>query len=321
MKTKALISRLNDGKIHSGQSLATEFGVSRTAIWKTAQRASKEGFNLRAVRGHGYQLVHPVDLLDQDIIAKNVKSSGSRPLALSVIDEIDSTNAEVMRRLARGECVTPVVVAETQTAGRGRRGQPWCSPAGENIYLSMGLSLSGGFSAVDGLSLVLGVAVAEALECLGATPVGLKWPNDIFIDGAKVGGILVDLQGELQDGVVHAIVGLGLNVHMIAAPAIDQAWTSLALARPQQTWNRNALISALITSIANTSDTFQNVGFSEFRSSWQSRDVFFNRQIMARDGELQGVGQGINHSGDYMLQTNQGEFAVRSGEISLRFVS
>jgi BirA family biotin operon repressor/biotin-[acetyl-CoA-carboxylase] ligase len=321
MKTKVLISRLNDGEIHSGQSLATEFGVSRTAIWKTARRALKEGFKLRTVRGHGYQLARPVDFLDQDIIAKNVKSASSRSLALSVVDEIDSTNAEVMRMLARGECAMPVVAAETQTAGRGRRGQPWCSPVGENIYLSMGLSLSGGFSAVDGLSLVLGVAVAEALECLGAGPIGLKWPNDIFIDGTKVGGILVDLQGELQDGVVHAIVGLGLNVHMTAAPAIDQAWTSLALARPQLAWSRNALISTLITSIADASDKFQSAGFAEFRSSWQSRDVFFNRQIVARDGELQGVGQGINHSGNYVLQTNQGEFAVRSGEISLRFAS
>jgi len=319
MKTKALISRLNNGKIHSGQSLATEFGVSRTAIWKTAQRASKEGFNLRTVRGHGYQLASPVDFLDQETIAKSVKSVSSRPLALSVIDEIDSTNAEVMRMLARGECAMPVVAAETQTAGRGRRGQPWCSPIGENIYLSIGLSLSGGFSAVDGLSLVLGVAVAEALECLGAAPIGLKWPNDIFIDGAKVGGILVDLQGELQDGVVHAIVGLGLNVHMTAAPAIDQAWTSLVLARPQLTWSRNALISKLITNIADASDKFQSAGFAEFRRSWQSRDVFFDRQITARDGELQGIGQGINHSGNYVLQTAQGEFAVRSGEISLRF--
>ncbi|WP_018402794.1 biotin--[acetyl-CoA-carboxylase] ligase [Marinobacter gelidimuriae] len=321
MKTKVLITRLNDGKIHSGQSLATEFGVSRTAIWKIVRRALKEGFNIQSVRGHGYQLASPVDFLDQEIIVKNVESASSRPLTLSVIDEIDSTNAEVMRMLARGERATPVVTAETQTAGRGRRGQPWCSPAGENIYLSMGLSLSGGFSAVDGLSLVLGVAVAEALECLGAAPVGLKWPNDIFIDGAKVGGILVELQGELQDGVVHAIVGLGLNVHMTAAPAIDQAWTSLALARPQLTWSRNALVSTLITSIADASDKFQSVGFAGFRSSWQSRDVFFSRQIMARDGELQGVGQGIDHSGNYVLRTNEGEFAVRSGEISLRVAS
>jgi BirA family biotin operon repressor/biotin-[acetyl-CoA-carboxylase] ligase len=321
MKAKVLITRLNDGKIHSGQSLATEFGISRTAIWKIIQRALKEGFNIRTVRGHGYQLARPVDFLDQEIIVKNVESASLRPLALSVVDEIDSTNAEVMRLLARGECATPVVTAETQTAGRGRRGQPWCSPAGENIYLSMGLSLSGGFSAVDGLSLVLGVAVAEALECLGAAPVELKWPNDIFIDGAKVGGILVELQGELQDGVVHAIVGLGLNVHMTTAPAIEQAWTSLALARPQLTWSRNALVSTLITSIADASDKFQSVGFTGFRSSWQSRDVFFGRQIIARDGELQGIGQGIDHSGNYVLRTNEGNVAVRSGEISLRFAS
>jgi BirA family biotin operon repressor/biotin-[acetyl-CoA-carboxylase] ligase len=321
MKTKVLITRLNDGKIHSGQSLAIEFGVSRTAIWKFVRKALKEGFNIQTVRGRGYQLTSFVDFLDQEAIAKNLKSASSRPLMLSVVDEIDSTNAEVMRMLVRGECATPVVTAETQTAGRGRRGQPWTSPAGENIYLSVGLSLSGGFSAVDGLSLVLGVAVAEALERLGASPIGLKWPNDIFIDGVKVGGILVELQGELQEGVVHAIVGLGLNVHMTEAPDIDQPWTSLALARTQQTWNRSALVSSLTASIVDASEKFQQVGFAGFRDSWQSRDEFFNRELMARDGERQGIGQGVDSSGNYVLRTDKGEFSVRSGEISLRAAS
>jgi len=321
MKTKVLITRLNDGAIHSGQSLAAEFGVSRTAIWKLVRRALQEGFDIQTVRGRGYQLKSLVDFLDWEIIAKNVESASSRPLALTVIDEIDSTNAEVMRILARGELAMPVVTAETQTAGRGRRGQLWSSPAGENIYLSMGLSLSGGFASVDGLSLVLGVAVAEALERLGAAPVGLKWPNDIFIDGVKVGGILVELQGELQEGVVHAIVGVGLNVHMTEATNIDQSWTSLTLARPQLAWNRSVLVSSLITSIIDASDKFQRVGFAGFRDSWQSRDEFFNRELMARDGERQGIGRGIDVSGNYVLHTDEGDLSVRSGEISLRAAS
>lgn len=321
MKTKVLITRLNDGKVHSGQSLATEFGVSRTAIWKLVRRALKESFDIQTVRGRGYQLVSPVDFLDREIIIKNVGSASSQPVTLSVVDEIDSTNAEVMRMLVTGGRALPVVAAETQTAGRGRRGQPWSSPAGDNIYLSVGLSLSGGFSAVDGLSLVLGVAVAEVLERLGAAPVGLKWPNDIFIDGFKVGGILVELQGELQEGVVHAIVGLGLNVHMTEAPDIDQPWTSLALARPQLNWSRSALVGNLIAGIVDASDKFQRVGFAGFRDSWQSRDEFFNRELVARDGKWQGIGQGIDGSGNYMLRTDEGEFSVRSGEISLRAAS
>jgi BirA family biotin operon repressor/biotin-[acetyl-CoA-carboxylase] ligase len=318
MKTKVLITRLNDGKIHSGQSLAAEFGVSRTAIWKLVRRALQEGFDIQTVRGRGYHLKGHVDFLDKEIIAKKVESGSSQPVALTVIDEIDSTNAEVMRMLAKGERAMPVVTAEAQTAGRGRRGQPWRSPAGENVYLSMGLSLSGGFAAVDGLSLVLGVAVAEALESLGAGSVGLKWPNDIFIDGVKVGVILVELQGELQEGVVHAIVGVGLNVHMTNGANIDQPWTSLTLSRPELTWDRSAVVASLITSIIGTGEKFQLVGFAGFRDAWQSRDVFFNRELMARDGERQGVGQGIDASGNYVLRTDKGDFSVRSGEISLR---
>jgi BirA family biotin operon repressor/biotin-[acetyl-CoA-carboxylase] ligase len=318
MKTKVLITRLNDGRVHSGQSLAIEFGVSRTAVWNLVRRALKEGFDIQTVRGRGYQLTSLVDFLNKETILQNLGAANSRPLTLSVVDEIDSTNAEVMRMLARGELATPVVTAETQTAGRGRRGQPWTSPTGENIYLSVGLSLPGGFSKVDGLSLVLGVAVAEVLEKLGAAPVGLKWPNDIFIDGVKVAGILVELQGELQEGVVHAIVGLGLNVHMTKTADIDQSWTSLALARPQLNWSRNVLVSSLIAGIIDASDKFQRVGFAGFRESWQSRDEFFNRELMARDGERKGIGQGIDSTGNYVLRTNEGEFAVRSGDISLR---
>ena len=321
MRTKVLITRLNDGQVHSGQSLAEEFGVSRTAIWKLVGRALKDGFEIQTVRGRGYRLTHPVDFLDQNVIIKALASSCEQPLTLKVVDEIDSTNAEVMRMLAQGKCPTPVVTAEAQSAGRGRRGQPWCSPAGENIYLSMGLSLSGGFAAVDGLSLALGVAVAEVLERLGAQPVGLKWPNDIFIDGIKVGGILVELQGELQEGSVHAIVGVGLNVHMTQSSAIDQPWTSLALARSQVLWSRNELVAHLVAGIAGASERFQRLGFAGFHSAWQSRDVFFGRPLIARDGEQQGIGQGIDDSGNYLLRTAQGDLVVRSGEISLRVAS
>ncbi len=321
MRTKVLITRMNDGEVHSGQSLAEEFGVSRTAIWKLVHRALKKGFQIQTVRGRGYQLVRPVDFLDQDLITKALTPSCQKSLVLKVVDEVDSTNAEVMRMLAQGEVSTPVVTAEAQTAGRGRRGQLWLSPPGENIYLSLGLSLSGGFAAVDGLSLVLGVAVAQTLERVGAQRVGLKWPNDIFIDGVKAGGILVELQGQLQEGNVNAIVGVGLNVHMTQSPTIDQPWTSLVLARPQVLWSRNALVAHLIAAIIEASEKFQNVGLVGFRDAWQSRDVFIGKHLVARNGELQGVGQGIDDNGNYLLCAAQGTLAVRSGEISLRVAS
>lgn len=321
MRMKLLISRLNDGEVHSGQSLAEEFGVSRTAIWKLVHRALKEGFEIQTVRGRGYQLIGVVDFLNRNFIAEMLATLCRESSVLKVMDEVDSTSAEVMRMLAQGDVATPVVTAEAQTAGRGRRGQLWLSPPGENIYLSLGLSLSGGFAAVDGLSLVLGVAVAQALERLGANNVGLKWPNDIFIDDVKAGGILVELQGQPQEGSVHAIVGIGLNVHMTHSPAIDQPWTSLALARPDVLWSRSALVAHLTAAVFEASDKFQSEGLAGFREAWQSRDVFVGKPLMARGGTLQGVGQGIDDNGNYLLCTEQGTLAVRSGEISLRVVS
>jgi BirA family biotin operon repressor/biotin-[acetyl-CoA-carboxylase] ligase len=214
MKSSSLLSLLEDRQVHSGESLAQTLGISRTAVWKQIRRAQAEGVEIKTIRGQGYQLVSALDLLASDRIQKALPQHLHNVVVLSVLDSVDSTNAEVARRLAGGLEGVPVVVSDSQTAGRGRRGREWVSPRGENLYLSLGLSVQGGFSALDGMSLVLGVAVSRALSALGAGDVGLKWPNDLFSGDRKLGGILVEIQGELQDGEVQVIAGIGINVHM-----------------------------------------------------------------------------------------------------------
>lgn len=319
MKSKALITLLSDGRVHSGESLAAHMGVSRTAIWKQIRRAMEEGFVIETIRGRGYQLVSDVDLLDFDGILSSVPLDYRAGLSLKVLDEVDSTNAEVLRG-AFGSNGIPVVIADCQTAGRGRRGRNWSSPRGENLYLSMGLTFHGGFSVLDGLSLVLGVAVANALEGLGAREMGLKWPNDIFIERAKLGGILVELQGELQEGVVQVICGIGINVHMKNAEGVDQAWSSLDRAVPGKRWHRNEIAGALIGAVLDAANVFSKSGFGDFRDTWQKRDVFYGKPIAARGGEVSGIGAGIDEAGNYLLDTGDELIPVRAGEISLREV-
>lgn len=318
MKSSTLLSLLSDRAVHSGESLAHSLGVSRTAVWKQIRKAVDGGVEIRTIRGQGYQLVGHLDLLDQEKIRGGLSEQTSREIELSVLSEVDSTNAEVARRLQQNPLATPVIIADFQTSGRGRRGRVWESPKGQNLYLSMGLSLPGGFAALDGLSLVLGVAVAKALEALGAEGVGLKWPNDLFAGGQKFAGILVEIQGELQEGVVQVIAGIGINVHMTESEGVDQPWTSLAIQWPGVAWTRNAVASSVIEQVALAASEFAERGFSAFRSAWQARDIFRGLVLSTRNGELEGVGAGIDANGNYLLDIEGELVPVRAGDISLR---
>ncbi len=320
MKSKALINLLSDGDVHSGEFLAAQLGVSRTAVWKQVRRAMDEGVKIETIRGRGYQLLSSVDLLDRDAILAGVDSGYRSALSLVVLDEVDSTNAEVLRQVADGVSGVPVAIADCQTAGRGRRGRVWSSPRGQNLYLSIGLTFHGGFSVLDGLSLVLGVAVANALETLGASDIGLKWPNDIFLPSGKLGGILIELQGELQEGVVQVIAGIGINVHMAEAEEVDQPWSSLGNASPGIDWSRNAIAGNIITAVLDAAHQFSENGFRDFHAPWQRRDIFAGMPLEARNGELHGTGEGIDEAGNYLLRTERGVVPVRAGEISLRVV-
>ncbi|MBU2952486.1 biotin--[acetyl-CoA-carboxylase] ligase [Marinobacter sp. F3R08] len=318
MKSKALIELLSDGQVHSGEALAEKLGVSRTAIWKQARRAMDDGVEIATIRGRGYQLMSRIDLLDRGMILDSLASARKEQIVLKVFDEVDSTNAEVVRLMAHGVNGVPVVIADGQTSGRGRRGRVWQSPRGENLYLSMGLTFHGGFAVLDGLSLVLGVAVANALERLGVPEVGLKWPNDIFQPDGKLGGILVELQGELEEGVVQVIAGIGLNVHMSQADHVDQPWSSLVGACPGIAWSRNQIASSIIDAVIDAVSLFSDVGFADFREPWQRRDIFMGKLLQSRGGDVQGVGCGIDETGNYQIRTQTGIVPVRAGEISLR---
>lgn len=319
MKSRALLGLLADGQVHSGESLAASLGISRTAIWKQIRRAMDEGFRIETIRGKGYRLLTEMDLLDQNQILQGLSLSRRSAIELIVLDEVDSTNAEIVRRRREsGSGRVPVCIADCQTAGRGRRGRQWQSPRGQNLYLSLGLTFRGSFAMLDGLSLVLGVAVAEALEQQGVPDVGLKWPNDIFLAGSKLAGILVELQGELEEGVVQVVAGIGMNIHMTDAAGVDQAWASLAGALPERRWCRNEVAASVIESVLAAVDEFVESGFGDFKARWQNRDIFSGKTLIASHGELAGTGHGIDASGNYLISDGEELVKVRAGEISLR---
>ena len=214
-----LLKLLKDGRFHSGQALGAALGVSRSAVWKQLQHLEAElGLSIHKVRGRGYQLSAPLALLDPAEISAQAPSCNWPVL---VYDSIDSTNAEALRAIERGQAAPFVVLSERQTAGRGRRGRKWVSPFAENIYYSLVLRIEGGMRQLEGLSLVVGLAVMQTLRELGIAAAGLKWPNDVLVGQKKIAGILLELVGDPAD-VCHVVLGVGINVNMQSATR----WTS-----------------------------------------------------------------------------------------------
>lgn len=317
-KDKALLSLLADGEWHSGENLARALGVSRTAIWKQLNRVMAQGLGVERVRGRGYRLMDAVDLIDQETILRQLPSELADDLQLDVFDAIDSTNAYLMQNPDISGKRVRICVADQQTEGRGRRGRAWSSPSGENVYLSMALRLAGGFAALDGLSLVVGVGVARALERLGLEEASLKWPNDILINGCKLAGILIELQGELE-GAARVVIGIGINVHMSdREKQVDQPWTSLDQAAPHGNWKRNEIIGAVIEESLGALREFEQAGFSAYRNEWQCRDALYGIALRTEPDGDEGIGAGIDHAGAYLLDTVEGKKVLRAGEISIR---
>ena len=323
MSPEALLRELEAGGAVSGAALAQRFGVSRAAVWKQVQRLRGLQVPIDGAAGSGYRLAHALELLDRERIASGIPIELRECIrGIEVHWELDSTSAELARR--GGEEARGVVcLAEHQSAGRGRRGRGWHSPLGGGVFLSLGWRFDLGMAALGGLSLVVGVAVARALrEVAGAVPgLGLKWPNDVVVDGRKLGGILIELGGELE-GPCDAIVGIGVNWRMPATAAhrIDQPWTDLATLSPASRPSRNALAIALIVHTAHALRRFGQDGLAPFLADFDRLDVLRGREVRVESAgaRLDGVALGVDAAGLLRLGTPQGERRIGSGEVSVR---
>ena len=256
MSRSILLPLLADGEFRSGQDLAEALGVSRTAVWKQVNKlASETGLVIDSVKGRGYRIPGGIELLDAEQVTAALQPLASRLLtSLVLLESVDSTNAEALRRAEAGDSSGLVCSAEQQTAGRGRRGRQWVSPFASNLYLSLLRKFDQGAAALEGLSLAVGVAVARALEAAGMPAVQLKWPNDILFDGAKLGGVLLEMIGDAA-GPCKVVIGVGLNVVMPAEAArgIDQDWTDIRSVAGSAHPRRNALLAALLNELVRGS--------------------------------------------------------------------
>ncbi len=324
MPKSVLLPLLASGEFRSGQDLADALGVSRTAVWKQLNKLAVEtGLEIESVKGRGYRIRGGLDLLAADRIRAGLTPQASSLLSsLHILESTDSTNAEAMRHIDEGPCSGAVYTAEQQTAGRGRRGRQWISPFARNLYLSLVWEFDQGAGALEGLSLAIGVAVARALQACELPPVRLKWPNDVLHGGAKLGGILLEMTGDVA-GPCQVVVGLGLNVSMPATAAheIDQAWTDVrSMAGSGAHPGRNALFSALLNELLPLVATFESSGFGAWREQWQALDAYAGEQVIldASGRRTAGIARGVDDRGALQLETTTGVQSVYGGELSLR---
>ncbi len=264
------------------------------------------------------------DALDAASLRAALPAAAEARIAkLEILDSIDSTNSELLRRETPAQGIA-ALFAEHQTGGRGRQGRVWASPPGSNLYLSVARRFDGTLARLGGLSLVAGIAAAEALHALGADAVRLKWPNDLVAIDAdrlhKLGGVLVE--ADLQHGQPRAVIGLGVNLRMptTAAADIDQPWTDLRALLGDTLPARNRVAATVLAALAESLERFDAEGLAPFLPRFTALDALHGVDITATIGNRtdSGVAAGIADDGALRLRTDNGDLLLRAGEVSVR---
>lgn len=321
-----VFAELADGEFHSGEQLAEKLGVSRSAIWKAVESLRELGGTLHAVRNKGYRLRSGSDALDSKRI------SGLLPPAVrghvrgvETAWTTDSTNSGLLARQSPpfGSC--DVLLAEYQTTGRGRRGRAWVAPPGGSICLSLSWAFPEVPQDLGSLGLVMGVCALRALRESGLEDARLKWPNDLVVEGKKLGGILIELRAE-SDGPACVVIGIGLNVALgvnvlKALEEMGATATDLATAGLKQP-SRNALVAALVTQFVRGLPVFEKEGFRSFAEEWRAADALRGRQVDVHtaEGVARGLARGIDLHGALVVETLNGVRRFISGEVTVRAV-
>ncbi|QAX81617.1 Bifunctional ligase/repressor BirA [Candidatus Pseudomonas adelgestsugas] len=251
----------------------------------------------------------------EEIIAR------AAPLAWPVYlyNSIGSTNTEAIRLISDTDYTAPfLVLAEQQTTGKGRRGRKWISPFAQNVYFSLVLQIDGGLQQLEGLSLVVGLAVMHSLRALSVHGAALKWPNDILVGHKKIAGILLELVGNPID-ICHIVLGIGINANMQASMEIHQQWTSIQLETGFPI-DRNYLIAKLWLQLQDYLTRHKTFGFIALQEEWERNHLWQGKAVslIADVNQIDGIVLGVDRYGALRLNLDGVETIYRSGELSLR---
>jgi len=318
--TLPILRLLSDGEFHSGATLAAHFGISRASIWNALQGTESLGVELHKVRGRGYQMPHPIDWYGLEHISPHL-GRHAKQLELQVLEAVESTNTVLLQAATKQQIHGRCAVAEIQTQGRGRRGRSWQSALGGSLSFSLGWQFNVGVSQLSGLSLAVGVAIARALNELGISNIQLKWPNDILHNFHKLGGVLIELQGDAL-GPSTTVIGIGLNYRLnaVVKNQIEQAVSDLSSLKTDIA-SRNQVLGISLRHLVDVLEAFAQHGFGALRQEWLQLHAYQDKPVVLRmpDGtETQGTVRDVTIDGVLVLETALGERRFGSGEMSMR---
>ena len=324
-RTWQLLNLLADGEFHSGEVFARQLGVSRASVFNALAEVADYGVELQRIRGRGYRLARPWQRLDRDEILRWLGKDAGK-FDIEILPQAASSNTLLLQRagadVASGRASSGSVLAvELQTAGRGRMGRTWHSGLGTALTFSLLWHFDRGLNALSGLSLAVGVAQTRALKKLGAQGVQLKWPNDILTEDGKLGGVLIEAQGDML-GPSVVVIGIGMNFTLPAnlARRIDQPASALDEVCAMLP-TRNQLLAVLLQELAAVLQQFAQEGFAALRDEWEQYHTHQNKPIKLQmpDGStLSGIARGVSDSGELCLETAQGVRRFNSGEVRVR---
>ncbi|MBL8520517.1 MAG: biotin--[acetyl-CoA-carboxylase] ligase [Betaproteobacteria bacterium] len=319
--TFELLSRLSHERFTSGEALARTLGVSRHAVMAALHAAAAVGVEVFALPRQGYRLAAPLELLDLKRIHAAM-GKAARRIDLDAVPVIDSTNSAIAARLSAGAPSGIALAAEWQHAGRGRRGRAWTAPFASGLTFSVGWRIARTAAELGGLSLAVGVAIARAIDHFKPKrAVQLKWPNDVVCEGRKLGGVLIESQGDML-GPLAVTLGIGLNVCLPeeAAAQLDQPVTDVAFACGGLV-SRNALLARLLTELVDVLDAFHAHGFHPLAAEWSRRHALAGAPVRVHPGNgtwYEAEVRGVADDGSLLVRRAGEELALHSGEISVR---
>jgi BirA family biotin operon repressor/biotin-[acetyl-CoA-carboxylase] ligase len=321
-RKKTVIDILRDNHdFVSGEAISDVLGISRNAVHKHVKSLRKRGYRIIGVSRRGYRLEDEPARLSMGHVTQRTEHSMFGH-SFRYHDEIESTNVEAKALAVKGAPEGTVVVAEAQSAGRGRLGRRWTSPAGKGLLFSVILRPQIPMSEAHMLTIVAATAAAEAIERHVPTRVAIKWPNDLFIGDRKVGGILMEIAGE-QDEVEWIVVGIGINVNTEYGElpvALRRSAVSLKMATGAQVDRSDLLVNLLLSLEKHYAEASHN-GFATALDAFRRRDYLLARGISVetREGLVAGKASGIDDRGALLVEL--GPQRVRrfySGDVSLR---
>ena len=319
MKTEILrMLRETDGYV-SGQELCNKFGVSRTAVWKVMNQLKDAGYEIEAVQNKGYHLLSVPDLIDK-IELSSIRNTGWAGSEIFYYESIDSTNTKAKELAEEGYPSGVLVVANQQTAGKGRRGRVWISPKGTDIYMTLVMKPDIHPNHASMLTLVAALALAKGIRRETGEEVQIKWPNDIVLNGKKICGILTEMSVQF-DCINHIVIGIGINVHNESfAEEISDTASSLFLESGKH-FHRAGIIEAFLEEFEKTYAVFlETEDISRLQKEYNALLVNMGRQVHLLDPKepFDGKAMGVTNKGELIVDTWESRKLVSSGEVSVR---